>query len=421
MTIASENAAAQPIGDIMEVAGDGIQRALQAVRTHLGLQVAYVSRFEGDESVFRAVDAPGLEAVIKPGDRRSLDDNYCRHILAGRLPQLIPDTAAEPIAAAMPVTKAASIGSHLSVPILLPNGETYGMFCCIGFKADPSLNERDLNTLKAFADIASFEIGREVIADRAAGEKRTRINSALANDNLSIALQPVWEITNIQNPILSGFEALARFSALPKRPPDQWFAEAAEIGLGIELEHAAIKRAFTVLAGLSETINLGVNASAAAILDNGFAKLFEGIAPHRIILEITEHSIVENYDAMLTALRPWRERGVRLAVDDAGAGYASLCHVLNMQPDVIKLDMQLTRNIDRDAARRALARALVSFSDETGCQIVAEGVETAPELHALHAIGVRKAQGYLLGKPMNVGDALRLAAETCTVTRDSAA
>lgn len=417
----AENGTAAAEGGKLQGSAERIQHALHAVRTHLGLQVAYVSRFDGNDSVFRTVDAPGLEDLIKPGDRRSLDDVYCRHILAGRLPELIPDTANEPIAAAMPITQAASIGSHLSVPIALPNGETYGMFCCIGFKADPSLNERDLKTLKAFAEIVSFEVGREVAADQAASEKRARIESAIANENLAIALQPIWLIANVERPVVMGFEALSRFAAQPQRSPDKWFAEAAEIGMGVDLEHQAMRRALQILPHLPKAIDLGINASAPAILDERLASVLDGIALERVTLEITEHSIVKNYDALLAALKPWRERGVRLAVDDAGAGYASMRHVLNIKPDVIKLDMELTRDIDSDPARRALARALVSFSYETGCRIVAEGVETTAELEALRSIGVCKAQGYLLGRPTNVADALRLVQDSKPTVRSAAA
>ena len=96
-----------------------INRALKAIRAHLRMEVAYVSKFEANQSVFRAVDAPGLEEMIKVGDTHSLDDVYCRHILEGRLPELMPDTADEPFAAAMPITKAVPIGRHLSIPLKL--------------------------------------------------------------------------------------------------------------------------------------------------------------------------------------------------------------------------------------------------------------------------------------------------------------
>ena len=92
-----------------------IARALAAIRAHLGMDVSYVSQFDGDRTIFRVVDAPGLEHVIKPGDSRPLDDVYCRHILEGRLPQLMPDTAAEPVAVAMPITQAIPIGKHVGV------------------------------------------------------------------------------------------------------------------------------------------------------------------------------------------------------------------------------------------------------------------------------------------------------------------
>ena len=99
-----------------------VRQSLQAIRNHLGMEVAYISEFVGDQAIFREVDAPGLEAMIKVGDARSLDDIYCRHILAGRLPELIPDTAAEPLAMALPITAALPIGKHASVPIRLSDG-----------------------------------------------------------------------------------------------------------------------------------------------------------------------------------------------------------------------------------------------------------------------------------------------------------
>jgi hypothetical protein len=211
------------------------------------MQVAYVSRFDDDHSIFREVDAPGLEHLVKAGDSRSLNDVYCRHILEGRLPQLIPDTAAEPLAMAMPITKAASIGSHVSVPILLPNGQPYGMFCCLGFAANASLNERDLQTMKAFAEIASFEINRELEAETLVRDKRTKIERVIAEDQLSMAFQPIWDMDAGR---IVGFESLARFSGAPYRSPDLWFAEAAEVGMGVALEIEAIQRALAALAVL---------------------------------------------------------------------------------------------------------------------------------------------------------------------------
>nr|WP_247655455.1 EAL domain-containing protein [Stutzerimonas frequens] len=94
---------------------------------------------------------------------------------------------------------------------------------------------------------------------------------------------------------------------------------------------------------------------------------------------------------------------MRLAVDDAGAGYASFRHILKLKPDVIKLDASLIRNVDSDTGCRALAAALIRFAEETGCKVVAEGVETQEELAMLRRLEVNKAQGYLLGRPAPLG------------------
>ena len=149
-----------------------VKRSLQAIRAHLGMEVAYVSEFVGNRSVFREVDAPGLDAMIKVGDSQSLDDVYCRHILEGRLPQLMADTSTESLAMAMPITHAVPIGKQMSVPIRLPDGNVHGMFCCLGFQADRSLHERDMQMMRAFADLAAFEINSDLELAKAAKEKQ---------------------------------------------------------------------------------------------------------------------------------------------------------------------------------------------------------------------------------------------------------
>jgi EAL domain-containing protein (putative c-di-GMP-specific phosphodiesterase class I) len=116
-------------------------------------------------------------------------------------------------------------------------------------------------------------------------------------------------------------------------------------------------------------------------------------------VEITEQAQVEDYDELNVALGHLREVGVRIAVDDAGAGYASLRHILRLEPDVIKLDKSLVRNVHRDRPRRALATALISFAAEIGATIVAEGIESAEELDALRDLGVTFGQGYHLARP----------------------
>lgn len=386
--------------------GTTIQRALQAVRQHLGMEVAYVSRFEDGLSVFREVDAPGLEALIKPGDTRSLDDVYCRHILAGRLPELIPDTAAEPICQAMPITKLVPIGSHVSVPIRLPDGSPYGMFCCLSPTPNASLNPRDLQVMRAFADMVAHDIGREVADAEAQARQLAELRAVIAGSLFSPRYQPI----HLLRPAgLVGFEALCRFTPEPYRSPDKWFNAAHAVGAGVELELVVMREALKALHQLPAPCFISVNASPPVILGGTLLAEFEGLPTDRLVLEVTEHAQVADYGALRDALAPVRAAGVRLAIDDAGAGYSSMQHILQLQPDIIKLDMGLVRGVDTDPAKRALASALCFFAQETGAQIVAEGIETEAERRALEALGVCKGQGYLLGRPLELAAALALA------------
>jgi EAL domain-containing protein (putative c-di-GMP-specific phosphodiesterase class I) len=136
-----------------------------------------------------------------------------------------------------------------------------------------------------------------------------------------------------------------------------------------------------------------------------------------VILEITEHAAVADYDRLVAALAPLRALGLRVSVDDAGAGYASLRHILALEPDILKLDISLTRGIDHDCKRRALASALIAFAREINTGITAEGVESEAELETLSALGVTHVQGYYLARPME----LDAAVNSLTLTRGKAA
>jgi EAL domain-containing protein (putative c-di-GMP-specific phosphodiesterase class I) len=127
-------------------------------------------------------------------------------------------------------------------------------------------------------------------------------------------------------------------------------------------------------------------------MSSEFPGIMQDKVAGRIVIEITEHTGVKDYEGRLTALQPLRQCGLKLAVDDAGAGYSSPRHILILQPDFIKLDMDLIRHIDPDPARRALASALIAFARDTSSSIIAEGVETASEFATLQSLGVEQAQ-----------------------------
>jgi EAL domain-containing protein (putative c-di-GMP-specific phosphodiesterase class I) len=206
-------------------------------------------------------------------------------------------------------------------------------------------------------------------------------------------------IVDLVSGAVVGFEALSRFASSPPRPPDQWFAEAASVGLGVELELHALRAALAERHRMPEEVYLSLNVSPQTAMSPLLFDLLEGSPCERIVLEVTEHVGIEDYDALSESLRRLRSRGLRIAIDDAGSGYASLRHILNIRPDIIKLDIALTRGIDVDPARQALAVALVSFRQDIGAVLVAEGIETQSELDMLVQLGLQHGQGYHLGRP----------------------
>lgn len=218
-----------------------------------------------------------------------------------------------------------------------------------------------------------------------------------ANRSLQTVFQPIVDLRT-GRPV--GAEALARFDVAPFRPPDQWFAEAAEVGLGLQLEVTALRSALEQLRYLPSGLYLSLNASPMAMASQELRDAVANVPAERVVLELTEHTGVEDYARFGTAIDDLRSRGARLAVDDAGAGFASLLHILNLRPDVIKLDIGLVRGIDADPARRALGSALLHFGfDAYRAAMIAEGIETQGEFDTLRALGCGFGQGFYLGRP----------------------
>jgi EAL domain-containing protein (putative c-di-GMP-specific phosphodiesterase class I)/DNA-binding NarL/FixJ family response regulator len=250
--------------------------------------------------------------------------------------------------------------------------------------------------------LAEFHLHRQTDAVR---ESTERIERAIGTDVLQMVFQPIVESSSLR---IVGLEALARFATEPRRPPDAWFAEASRVGLLTELELVAVRHALSPLDHLPQGVYLSVNVSPGTLASGSLLDLLGGAVTERVVVEMTEQSPVEGYDELNARLRPLREMGVRFAIDDVGAGYASLRHVVAMTPDLMKVDRTLVTNIDSDHMRRTLMGRLVSFANEVGVGVVAEGVETESELETLRELGVPYAQGFYLGRPgqipLGVGD-----------------
>jgi PAS domain S-box-containing protein len=227
-------------------------------------------------------------------------------------------------------------------------------------------------------------------------DRRNRIQQVLDAGGPRIVFQPIIELAT-GKPV--GAEALARFPVPLNRATDEWFADAADVGLGVPLELAAIRAAVSQLDELPAGAYLSVNAGPDTVVSPEFQELLRSVPPCRLVVELTEHVAVTDYPALTDALDALRSRGVRLAVDDAGSGFSSLQHILNLKPDIIKLDRSLVDGIDSDPARRALAGSLLTFANEIGAQVIAEGIENLREQTVLRRLGVRYGQGFHLGRP----------------------
>ena len=388
----------------LDTLADMLRSALSAVREHLELDIAYMSEFVDDDTVFREVVAPKMTDMIADGNLgdglqvgKSLPkmETYCHHIMEGLLPALITDTSEVEVSRNLQVTQDLRIAAHVGIPIVLKDGTKFGMFCGISHTPKPGMNERDLRVMQMFANMVTEHLDSKMVAHQQSGRMRDRIDALVDQNDFEIAYQPILNIHEMR-PV--GYEALCRFTGTG-RAPDVWFAEADDVGRLQELEMAVIRKALNPLSGLYPLKFISINASPETAISDEFRKHLMKQPLDRIVLEITEHAQVDSYEDLMLALKPLRRRGMRLAVDDAGAGYSSMRHILKLRPDIIKLDMSITRDLDKHPSHCALVRAMVHFSNEMQGHVVAEGIETQVELETLRSLGVQKGQGYFLGRP----------------------
>ena len=221
-----------------------------------------------------------------------------------------------------------------------------------------------------------------------------RVSELLDAEGITPVFQPIVALDDGR---VIAYEALARFPGDPAHTPDRWFADAWHVGLGIPLELLAAHAAVSALPHLPAGVSLSINASPATVATQGFRDTL-GVDADRVVVEITEHQDIDD-DAFHLKLAPLRAAGGKVAIDDFGAGHASLSQILTVAPDWIKLDLSLTHSLASSPVARALARAIVGFAEEVGVGVVAEGVEDANHVTALASIGIRHAQGHHFGRP----------------------
>ena len=240
------------------------------------------------------------------------------------------------------------------------------------------------------------QLKRKELEDERRRTQTRQVRRALAGEGLRMLFQPIADLASAR---VVGVEALARFDVPAWRSPQAAFGDAEAVGLLVELELAAVRTALGHLGRIPPDAFLSVNLSPLTATASEFISLLARVPADRVVMEVTEHAKVEDYTLLNTALADARDHGVRLAIDDAGAGFASLQHIVRLAPDFIKLDITLTRDIHLDPVRRALATALISFAREIGAAIIAEGIETRGEFETLRSLGVPFGQGFFLAPP----------------------
>lgn len=227
-------------------------------------------------------------------------------------------------------------------------------------------------------------------------EVANRVQLVLENRMFNIAYQPIFDL-NTGHPMVC--EALSRFSAVPLRSPSDWFHDAWRIGLGPELEFATASEALKVMEVLPNDCRVSINLSPQLIEHPNFVSLLEMVDCSQLLIEITEHFDVDNFDRTRRLLEPHRRNGLHIAMDDTGSGFSSLSRIIELSPEMIKLDFVLVHGIDFDPVRRSLATALVNFANTVNAIVVAEGIETEDELETVRSLGVHCGQGFFLARP----------------------
>lgn len=328
---------------------------------------------------------------------RALAPAVARHVLArARAGPWVEDVAL--VESSEPPSSFVSVAAELAAGAPFYAGDDLVGILTIGITTDggnpPQV--RRANLLAAaidYANVLSTRAGTAFADRRDVAATRARLRRVLTEHEFHPVFQP---IVDLATRAVVGFEALSRFH--DGTPPEVRFAEAAGAGLGPDFELATIRAALDGAAHLPDDVFLSLNVSPDFVLfdDHRFRNLVEE-SRRSLVLELTEHAPIDDYRNMRTALA--KLGSVGLAVDDAGAGYSSLRHILELRPTYAKLDISLVRGIDGDDLRQALAAGIQYFAHKIGCRLIAEGVESDEEADVLHRLGIEYAQGYLFGRP----------------------
>ncbi|XVV15512.1 EAL domain-containing protein [Actinoplanes sp. CA-131856] len=371
-----------------DVAAEQVAELLRTARRSLGLDFAFLSRLDGITQHLEVVESDQPE-VFHDGIMFAQPTSFCQAILDRRLPTVIPDAAKFAEAMTLPAAHVPGIRNFVSVPVVLSDGSLYGTFCAGGFTADDRLSDRDGALMAVLAQAAAVVIEPDVHKRRRAVELERRYRPLIDAGGPVVLVQPIVDLATGRR---VGAEALSRFPRQWNQPPDECFADAELIGERDRLEILALRSAAAHLTRVSGYV--AMNISPGTLMTREGREALSAMPLSRVVLELSEHDPVEDYDALHAVLAPLRARGMRLSIDDVGSGYSSLRHIVATRPDVIKLDRSIVTGLHRDTVLPVVVRSLVDLGTAVGAVVVAEGVETADDATTLAGLGVHLGQGW---------------------------
>jgi EAL domain-containing protein (putative c-di-GMP-specific phosphodiesterase class I) len=371
---------------------------LLIAKRSLGLSVSFLSRLDGTTQHLEVVES-SVPFLFQEGNKQPQATSLCQAILDKKLPPVIPDLKAFPEAMKLPAARLPRIRSYVSVPVRLSDGTVYGTFCAAGLTSDKGLTKRDQSLMEVLAHAAAVIIEPDVRDRARQTEIAERLAPIVAAGGPAVVLQPIVDLATGQR---VGAEALSRFPIEWGKAPDVCFEEAHSIGAGDRLELLALRRA----AGYLDEVTgyVAMNVSPGTLLTPECTELLREFDLGRVLLELSEHDKVADYAELMAVLDPLRAAGMRLAIDDVGAGFSSLRHIILTAPDVIKLDRSIVDGVSSDPVLRSLVGSLVDFAGGCDARVVAEGIETAADGDILCALGVDYGQGWYYGRPGAAAD-----------------
>jgi EAL domain-containing protein (putative c-di-GMP-specific phosphodiesterase class I) len=238
---------------------------------------------------------------------------------------------------------------------------------------------------------------------------RERLLEVVLKERVTTAFQP---IVRLSDRAALGFEALSRGQrGTGLEAAEALFGAAGELRLQVELDRLCRQRALLSSGRLPSNAKIFVNTLPATVRDPQFRgkALIDfldraQVAPDRIVLEITEKLVIENYNVFREAMAYFTDLGMSFAVDDVGAGYSGLESIARLKPTFLKVDIALVRDVHASLVNREMVKAIIAMGRGIGSTVIAEGIQSEDEARALQQMGVAWGQGYLLGRPDAGGD-----------------